>query len=860
MRVASISIGIGNYKDRNYRESTAQLKHAQSDAKAFSKYAQGADDDKTDMSARHKFLIDREANLIELRSASEAISSAGNLDLFMLYLSGHGEPGSEIGGGWFCLFDAEGGLPSLTANLIDEVLRKVKAANTLLIIDCCFAEAVISTSRFFTLLGSSRSRLAIASARTDQRSWEDEDLKRSLFSDVLIRSLSVGSAVADAHGYVDVERALFPALREQVPLLASSRKAARQEPVTLGIAAEGLRLPTVVAASLGRPLSISEAVRAGVRRTLLAGLIAAATALVGLELFVYHLAVDVSGAIVVRPGLKETFGLQPLHVFPPIDTGIRLEQVARQNDEGVKRLADGRLWGFRTHLDADGLRTWLAAEETMLGRRARQSIDVFARSTMSQFKPDDDTPPLLEAGFLSLLNKADPTAVGRSLYPRDLKVGVPCEADARRVLDFTLFSSSSEVFAADASWMEFTAPRAPDERTSRLSELLRLAAYRSQAEKDDAIREREFRSFATAVVRFFRDSGDEQAFSDSLRLQLSSDRRGWCALHAVFVAALVQPASYSHEAEQELWRVLFTYDRNKQGDIATAAQTLAGLALSFVARVRDLDQESIIRLAKAIDESGADFDLDLPMPSLLREIGSTRGYPEPLEALLESKLEASKKEFDFTDLAVAKLLACAKSLASDRRERFRDWLQKNTERNRTQFEFQTALGCASATGPLEQNQLKVLLDHLSPESRFPPPSVGYRGETVITSNGDAAAAALGQYLQRYPLPNDQIEQLVNIAISRPDLEGRQGMLRGLAQRWYSKDEESAEPIVRRLSRAVSDSRRMTLEVEVAADHISSRPANVKERTLGALLARWQQETEPEIRMALAKLLGTTRVH
>jgi hypothetical protein len=497
----------------------------------------------------------------------------------------------------------------------------------------------------------------------------------------------------------------------------------------------------------------------------------------------------------------------------------------------------------------------------MLGRRDRQSIDVFARSTMPQFKPDVDAPPLLEAGFLSVLRNAEPSAVGKSLYPRELKVDVPCDADASRILNFTLFSSSAEVFAADASWIEFTADRTPDERASRLSALLHLAAYRSQAEKDDAKREREFRSFAKAVVRFFRDSGDEQKFSESLKSRLSADSRGWCALHAALVAALPQLASYSHEAEMNLWRVLFTYDRDKQGDIASAAQTLAGLALSFVARVRDLDQGSVVRLAKTIDQSGSDFDVDLPMPSLLRQIGSARGYPEPVQAILESKLAPTKEEFYFGDIVAAKLLACAKSLAGDRRERLRDWLQKTTDRNRTQSEFQAALGCASAIGPLEQSQLNVLLDHLSPESRFSPPSVDYRGETVITSNGDAAAVALGQYLQQYPLSNDQVEQLVNIAINRQDLDGRQDILRGLANQWYgSKDDDSAGAIVSRFSRALSDSRRMALEVEVAVDHISSLQLNVRARTLGALLASWQQETQPEIRVALARLLGTTRVH
>ena len=733
------------------------------------------------------------------------------------------------------------------------------AAATVLIVDCCFAEAVVSATRFFTVLGRSKSRLAIASARADQRSWEDDDLKRSLFSDVLIRSLSIGSAVADANGYVDVERVLFPTLREQVPLLASAKKAAIQEPVTLGIAAEGLRLPTVVGASLGRPLSISETIRAGVRRTLLTGLAAAAAVLVALEFFVYHLAVDASGSIVVRPGLKQTFNLQPLHAFSPVDTGIRLDQVARQDDEEVKRLADGHLWGFRTHLDADGLRTWLAALEKMLDRPDRQSINVFARSATAPFKPDDDPPPILEAGFLSALRKADPGTVGQALYPREVKVDIPCDADVKRILDFNLFSSSADVFSADASWTVFTAPRTPDERASRLSELLRLAAYRAQAEKDAAVRSKEFRSFAAATLRFFRDSGDELALSESLKSRLTADQQGWCALHATFVAALLQPASSGREAEMELWRVLFTYNRDKQGDIASDAQILAGLALSFLTRIRDLDQEEVTLLAKAIDESGAGLDIDLPMQSLLRDVGNVRGYPERVQAMLESKLAPRKEKFDFGDIIAAKLLACAKSLAGDRRDRLREWLRRNTDANRTMSDFETALGCASAIGPLGQDQLKILLDHLSPASRFPPPTMSYRGETVITSNGDSAAVALGRYLQRYPLPDDRMEQIVNIAISRTDLDGRRDIVRGLATRWYGREDEATEPIVRRLSGARADSRRMTLEIEVAAEHVLSIPSVRRERTTFGLSTRWKEESEPEIRIALARLLGRTRV-
>jgi hypothetical protein len=651
LRCASISVGISSYAGREYRESVMLLRYAPGDAHALSLYARGADDDKNEADKRHKLLTDAEASWDRILAAADEISSEGRTDLFTVYLSGHGEAGSGSGGGWFCLVDAEAGKPSLTADRLDELLLKVDATNTLLIVDCCFAEALVGGCRFFNLLGRSKARLAISSARADQRSWEDDQFKRSLFSDVLIRTLSVGSPVADTDGYVDAEGALFTALREQVPLLASSKKGgAIQEPVTSGVAAVNLRLPTVVAASLGRSLSTSEVVRAGVRRILTGGLTVILSIFLVLELLVYHLAVDASGSVVVRPGLKQTFDLQPFHAFRPIDSGIHLDQVARQNDAAVKQLAEGALWGFRTHVDQDGLRTWLAPVEAMLNRTDRQSIEVFARSAVGSFEADDDLPPLLEAAFLASFPNADPSSIGMKLYPREVKADVSCDADAGRILDFTLSSSSAEVFAADAMWAAATAPKDAGQRASRLSTLLRVAAYRAQAEKDDDVRKREFRSFATASLGFVRRAGDGGAFSERMKEEVAANRGGWCAVHATFLAALLEQPDGGHASEKELWGILFTYDRDKQGDIASAQQTLAGLALSFVALVRDLDRDEVTRLANAIEASGAGWDVDLPYQNLFRDIGQSQGYSEPAQSGLESKLGQRKSESDFEDL------------------------------------------------------------------------------------------------------------------------------------------------------------------------------------------------------------------
>jgi hypothetical protein len=54
------------------------------------------------------------------------------------------------------------------------------------------------------LLRLSHASLVASTARREQRSWEDERLRRSIFSYVLIRALSTDSPLATASGYVNV--------------------------------------------------------------------------------------------------------------------------------------------------------------------------------------------------------------------------------------------------------------------------------------------------------------------------------------------------------------------------------------------------------------------------------------------------------------------------------------------------------------------------------------------------------------------------------------------------------------------------------------------------------------------------------
>jgi uncharacterized caspase-like protein len=187
MRCASVCVGIVDYSDPRYRGSEMRLRYAASDAEAFSRYATAISDNAPATSDHHVLLIDRDATAANLNSAFASVAKLEALQLFLLYLSGHGELG-HTSGGWFCLADATSGQPSLTGSMLRTLLGQILSEHIVVLIDCCHAEAVATAIGLPADLNDRKGQLIIASARANQRSWEDEDLHRSLFSDVVLRS------------------------------------------------------------------------------------------------------------------------------------------------------------------------------------------------------------------------------------------------------------------------------------------------------------------------------------------------------------------------------------------------------------------------------------------------------------------------------------------------------------------------------------------------------------------------------------------------------------------------------------------------------------------------------------------------
>ena len=458
MHIASLCIGIVDYQHPAYGSSATRLRFANSDARAFSDYLKTASGGR-DAAREHTLLLDEAAFLVNAQQALTELAERGEVELFVLYLAGHGERGDEQGG-WFCLADAIPSARSLDGARLEQLLSAVRAQSVLVVVDCCHAEALLGGMRYFTSLDGGRARLFVASARTNQLAWEDAELQRSVLSDVFLRACSTASPIQSSAGSVRIESALFPYLREQVPLLASAQKhGSIQEPVTGGTARAEVDLPVVDSKSFGRALTIAQTVRARLRQVLVKGTLALVLLLVGVEMLAYHVTADSAGRILVRPGLPLSHAFMPVALVKEVDTGVRVEDLSSRSQGDTSAIAQSNLWGLASHLDARGVRPWFSRTASLLKTPTRVRSEILAVATEPTPLPEDSRPPIEQALFLSLLRNESPASVALKLYASTGSDLVECVPGRTRKFDFTILNVPSAPYALDLWWQCWRRPK-----------------------------------------------------------------------------------------------------------------------------------------------------------------------------------------------------------------------------------------------------------------------------------------------------------------------------------------------------------------------------------------------------------------
>ncbi len=870
MKCASVSVGIARYSQPHYNASALRLKYAASDAKAFHQYASTAWDDRQSV---HLLYTDYDASVASVRDALNRVRNAGRFDVFILYLSGHGELDTDRQCGSFCLADARKGVSSLDGPTLDEMLAGIDADTTLCLLDCCHAEAITSGMEFFARLRpGQRARVFIASSRTNQHSWETDRLKRSVFSDVLLRALSNSSDIADAHGWVDLEASLLPRLREQVPLnTLAGISATGQDPVAGGVCVSATKLPTVTAESLGRELKLADTVRRRVRGVVRGLMMGVAATLVALDVMCFHLITTGSGEIAIRPGLRETYSLMPFHLGRQLDSGFTLQDIDPEQIELLRNLRSGSIWGFWSHRDQYGLTPWLqGVQHGMVGARTF-FVSAMASGVVSQ--RNEPRPPLHEAVFLAELHGMPIADVASGIYNglNDIVDAVNCEPGS---MDFGLFDADTQVFGRDMAWLATTASDAPVRRAQLLGQLVVRAAHRAGHEDSVIVAEQDYRHFARALRMLAgaqRGSAASSAFLTESRRRLVGLERGWCTPHSILAQALVLGERGRAEA-YFVNRMKWGYADALDYELAEVVKRTSKVALEEMAAASPIGDDALTELeALARDrwrDADADVDFSLPDEAIgtLRAISRTQSLGSKLTRDAVARMEAAPVGgFDMAPLAAFSVLAGNACADRELYERLREWASGQRQVQGGMSDFQEGLGyllrCAE-DGSWREEQAALLVERLSPGTRLVPPAVGYRGEIVVASWGDEIAVALGRALQgNVRLRSETLAVLVDIAMGRSEMKEREEILRGLGDVWFQDSElrQLASTIRQRAIAARGDAMRRRVESEVAAVYIAGLGEGMRSRTVAGLLDEWRASSDPELRIALAETVSLAEI-
>ncbi|RWQ81915.1 MAG: hypothetical protein EOS85_14195 [Mesorhizobium sp.] len=355
--VGAFIVGIGAYS-QDVVGRLGQLRYAVNDANDVEQYL------RTCWKPAELNLVrikEDAATAAALEAGLTLLAKQGPYELCWIFMSGHGWVDNSSAGLIVQPSGGGAGLPLLDVARLDSLLGSIVAERTILVLDCCFAEGLVRHMTFFDALGQSVARLYVASSREQQRTWEDDDVERGVFTAHLIDLLNTGSAASfgGRKNRLDVDAELFPALCEQVPLYVYQHKnGEHQEPVKGGIARGSVTLPVANTAQRVQGRTVLGTVLRRLRQIAI-GIAATGVALL---LFAYALLFYVEpgakGTLLVRHGIRS---LEPLLRFLPldrVDTGIAVANLSN-NPAASAPLQSGYTSGVWTHVT--DYRTWFTA-------------------------------------------------------------------------------------------------------------------------------------------------------------------------------------------------------------------------------------------------------------------------------------------------------------------------------------------------------------------------------------------------------------------------------------------------------------------------------------------------------------------
>jgi hypothetical protein len=849
MRCTSLSIGITEYRANALRNSDTRLHFAVTDAEALYRYTSLAWPT-AEANNIHLLLCDEAASATGIEQAFIQIEQAGSFDLAILYLSGHGQRGPD-NSGWFCLWDATPDTPSLDRVVLDRLLGRIDCSSVLLILDCCHAESIISGVPFFADLQGRQARLFCASSRADERAWEDLKLQRSVLSHVLFLGLSQTSALADITGHVSIGEQLFPFLRDQVPLVAAKVKSGSiQQPVVGGLAAIGMRLPTVQAGSIGRSLTLREILRNQVRRLIIWSVATVLFALLLIEAFWTHLAISGDQAIVLRPGIASTFSLLPVHLGKVVDTGFRGSQLDPMQDEAMQKLANGEFRTVSTQRTLDGLRQWIDLLTPML--KDRIALNFIHPIASGEGDDPDSAITFTAINFAARTMDTDPAVIAskQQLLLHAPLMPVSCTVlGNEQVVQFEIAQTGSLEDYIRA-FIRYGAAQGKDP-SAEVWKLARFIAHRSRDRNYDPTAQLEAQVLLEEIARSNGLTLSPQTLSE-LRAVLPPAQPNTCSPLAIGILIALGKGEDKAGAEA-LLRADDPTSKQAMVDILNAFRRIGAKYdylielprsyFSIIGNYRPLLAETVQDM-----ESWLDGQVKPETERLLEHVAMR---PQAYNTLYE---QLQSTEDPMRQGIAARYLARSFAWQSQaQKEGIQKWLVANASMLFPGSDITLGAALLGRQRQVDPRIIDRWIKQLSvgvidPQSEF-------EEYHLIVVDARDAVAALAIAAGTTPIPDKALEQVELLLANRNSIPLRKEAIEGLGSLLRNQRGALADGIRDRLMDQRGNARRRLLTVDIAIAAINGLPDGGRITTLRSLAAFWRNEPEPELRRALGLILA-----
>jgi hypothetical protein len=888
-KVASLVVAVPDVPD-HLAGALRPLSYPLSDAAAFQGYVRNAWPQSPPES--HVKLPDGEMHATQtaIRQAIDRLSRSGHLDMFFVYLSGHGliEPERSA---WFCTADLAPGQHGLDASGLDELLNAVSARHTFLFLDCCHAAQIIAGSRFFTTLSPrSLTRLYICSSKGGQLTWEDDTFGHGLFSAVLLEALRTGQPGRDARGPlstitdVDVEGELFPYLCREVPLIVHRRKYRAQEPVKGGIATFPVRLPVGDSVGSTRAQTVMSAVFQRLRRIAIASAIMLLLAIILIELFSYHLGVDDEGRVVIQRGIRPLAWLLPGRSLRRVQSDF-VDQDFVANSGRLGSLRDGSTVGvWHVSNTRTGYRDWLDDLLPDLKEPVRART-IFELSGSLPEGILSEGPGYLQGWRCDLVATSllttpeEPDQRGNWLalsVPRLSAVDPETGVIRANSLDFMVLKLSTPEMVQFLRAMGTWAISDPDAVVQVFPQLIRITCYRAAhglaeeqaVEEERALEEVLGSAGAARSVRgqpALTEADSKNLFAEAERLKRYGKGR---QLWAVGPMARLGPLIDQRPVQAALAQYLETFDPDRQGPFLNLSQNLALNALGRSTAGCPLSPEALTKIISRADQFPRRV---LGFPEFERFLLVVAPRQEFPPALRDQLWQATRVPKDASDadksgalFALRMLAANVGHLPAKEREAVvsaASSIVVSRVPNKLVAEIYGWLGTHGvASEAMVQNLCGWVVPGRPQVKETSPAEVP--GLLVIGGDDEPAGIALGQVARRRALLAADAGLLYDWVAERWTLHGQQDLMEGLAtQRELSDSRASSVKTIRaRIARCSRHAGKRALEVHIAINVLVHVPRGQRYELLSELWNEYLLEEEVEVRQGLHRVwVGTRRI-